>query len=389
MGLWRKEKKRAQEIPVSVTQTAYQQRHPFDILSGYIPLSSPEIKLYEAIREGVPLIDSAIQKTVRLVGGFQLRCRNRTAQSLLEHFAQTVNVGGSSIGLESFIARYLDSLLLYGNAIGEIVLDQQNGAFRGLYNAGLENIQIKQGASPMEVDFYVNDKNGAPQKIKDKDLVLFTALNPKAGEQAGVSLLRSLPFVTSILFQIYHSIGQNFERVGNVRYAVTYKPGGDSVEKAYTKERAQMIAREWSDGMRAGANGEVKDFITVGDVSIKAIGADNQMIDTEIPVRQMMEQIIAKMGIPPFLLGLSWSTTERMSQQQIDILTTELEFYRRMLTPVILRICGIYLRLHGYDELPEVVWQTINLKDEVEQAQAQYYLMQAKEIEQRLEQGGI
>ena len=37
-------------------------------------------------------------------------------------------------------------------------------------------------------------------------------------------------------------------------------------------------------------------------------------------MRQILEQLVAKTGLPPFLLGLNWSTTERMSTQQADIL---------------------------------------------------------------------
>ena len=55
------------------------------------------------------------------------------------------------------------------------------------------------------------------------------------------------------------------------------------------------------DSVKQGA---IKDFVAVGDVDIKVIGADNQMIGTEVPVRQMLEQIVAKLGMPPFLLGL-------------------------------------------------------------------------------------
>lgn len=149
-----------------------------------------------------------------------------------------------------------------------------------------------------------------------------------------------------------------------------------------------MIAREWTEGMRQSADGQVRDFITVGDINIKVIGADNQVIDTNIPVRHMLEQIIAKLGIPPFLLGLSWSTTERMSQQQTDILTTELEYYRRLLTPVILKICNTMLRFNGFEEEASVTWDTINLKDEVEQAHAALYRAQAKQIEASLKEGG-
>ena len=84
--------------------------------------------------------------------------------------------------------------------------------------------------------------------------------------------------------------------------------------------------------MQAAAEGEIRDFVAVGDVDIRVIGADNQFIATEVPVRQLLEQIVAKLGLPPFLLGLSWSSTERMSSQQSDLLTGELESYRRLLT---------------------------------------------------------
>lgn len=215
---------------------------------------------------------------------------------------------------------------------------------------------------------------------------MFTALNPKSSEVMGNSILKGLPFVTSILLKIYDSIGQNFERIGNIRYAVTYKPSSDSMDKAYAKERAMQIAKEWSDGMAQTKAGNVTDFISVGDVSIKVIGADNQLIDSNIPARQMLEQIVAKLGIPPFLLGLSWSSTERMSKQQSDILTSELEYYRRLLTPIIMKISKTFLRLNGYNSEVTVDWGVINLQDESEMAKAKLYNAQAEKIIAELEE---
>ena len=183
--------------------------------------------------------------------------------------------------------------------------------------------------------------------------------------------------------RIYQCIGQNFDRVGNVRYAVTYKPS-DSSEMAFAKERAQQIAKEWSEGMNAMRCGEVRDFVAVGDVEIKVIGADNQIIDTEIPVRQLLEQIVAKLSVPPFLLGLTWSSTERMSSQQADILTSELEFYRRQLTPVIKQVCNTYLTLIGGAGAVSVEWDNINLQDEAVLAQARLNNAQAAKIEKEI-----
>ena len=69
-----------------------------------------------------------------------------------------------------------------------------------------------------------------------------------------------------------------------MRYAVTYKPSIESGDKAFAQERAMQIAKEWSDGMNATNNGEIRDFVAVGDIDIKVIGAENQVIDTNVPV---------------------------------------------------------------------------------------------------------
>lgn len=129
----------------------------------------------------------------------------------------------------------------------------------------------------------------------------------------------------------------------------------------------------------------VRDFIAVGDVQVQAIGSDNRMLSSEIPVRQLLEQIVAKLGIPPFLLGLSWSSTERMSSQQADILTSEIDAYRRELEPVVLQICETYLRFEGYDCPVEIEWEPLTLQDITALSQAA--LLDARREKLRLEIG--
>jgi hypothetical protein len=80
------------------------------------------------------------------------------------------------------------------------------------------------------------------------------------------------------------------------------------------------------------------------------------------------------------MLGLSWSTTERMSSQQADALTTELDAYRRILTPVIEKICSLFLRLHGNSGGVTVNWNEITLQDSVELAKANLYNAQAQSL---------
>ena len=175
--------------------------------------------------------------------------------------------------------------------------------------------------------------------------------------------------------------------MGNVRFAVVYKPGEGLMDQSTARERGEQIAREWSAAMQAGKEGSVRDFVAVGDVDIKVIGADNQVLDSEVPVRQILEQLVARTGIPPFLLGLSWSSTERMSAQQADMMTSEITAIRRSLTPVVERVCELWLRLHGYDSRVEVDWEDINLQDLVEEARAELYREQAEGLRLERERG--
>ena len=206
--------------------------------------------------------------------------------------------------------------------------------------------------------------------------MLFTTLNPEPAHPYGVSLFRGMPFLADILMKIYTAIGSNWERAGNVRYSVICK-GGEDMDPAMVQERGKQIAAEWSKAMEDGKNGTVRDFVAVGDVQIKVIGGEAPILDSQVPVRQILEQLVAKTGLPPFLLGINWSTTERMSTQQADILTSELWALRRTVEPVLHRICRMYLALEGLDDRVDILWNDISLQDITEEAKAELYKAQA------------
>ena len=349
-------------------------------LYGLIQSSRPayfEKSLYRSLRAAVPVIDAAIYKTVRLVGGFRVEC-DESVQEELNTFLKTVRVNGISVGIDSFLSIYLEQLLTYGTAVGEIVTGY-DGGIAALYNSSLDDVDLRCGENPLDVIISAIDIYGTKTPVKHPELVLCSAISPEPGKIYGTSVLRGLPFVSDILLKIFHAIGTNWDRVGNVRFAVTYKPSEN--DRSYTKDRAVQIASEWSKAMKSR---EPRDFVSVGDVSIKAIGADNIIPDSQVPVRQIMEQLIAKLSLPPFLLGLTWSSTERMSSQQADMLTSELEYYRRILSGVIRKICSVYLRQKGCDDRMEIIWDNINLQDETELAKARLYNARAAEIENRL-----
>lgn len=337
-----------------------------------------EKELFDRLRYAVPVIDAAIMKIVRLAGGFHLVCSEKGHQREMDSFCENVPVGLHGKSINCFADTFLDSLLTYGNAVGEIVLSEKDREIAGLWNGDSTRIMVSAGVNPFDRRYAVRCNDNTCKTVQHPERIVYASLT------GGNSLLRGLPAISSILLRIYQCIGQNYDRVGNVRYAVTYKPTEGSGEFMHSKERAMQIAREWSDGMNSAKYGQVKDFIAVGDVDIKVIGAENQLIDTEIPVRQLLEQIVAKLSIPPFLLGLNWSSTERMSSQQADILTSELEYYRRLLTPVLCDIGNAYLKSRGFGGYCSVEWDNINLQDESVLAETRLNNARAAEIEARL-----
>lgn len=348
----------------------------FPGLGNYFARNNADFSLYRTLREAVPIIDAAIFKIIRLLGSFEVQTGNKAVDTKLRDFLENVDVGTGQKGIAAFISIFFEELLTYGTAVGEIVMNGEE--IFCLYNAPLKNVLLKEGENALDVTICADNGYGEFIPVPYPSLVLVGTHNPKPGEIYGNSILKGLPFVSDILLRIYNSIGTNWDRIGNIRYAVTYKPQGDALDKAYSKERAMQVASQWSKAM--DSNGPVKDFVAVGDVQIKAIGADNQILDSDVPVRQMLEQIVAKMGIPPFLLGLSWSSTERMSYQQTDILTSEIDAYRRELTPVISKICSLWLRLHGYDEKAVIVWDNVTLQDITELSRSKYYDAQTEKI---------
>ena len=351
------------------------------ILSSFYQSANPaHYQLYRELRQAVPVIDAAIGKLIRLVGDFRFVCADGATQRSLELFAETVSVGGIGTGIKQFIYSYFDQLLTYGMAVGEVVPDTTGGGIAALYNAPVESVELKTGSNPLDVRICAKGY-GVSREVARPELICVSLLNPDPGTLKGNSILNGLPFVSEILLKILDSVGQNFERVGNVRFAVTYNPpAGTSAMNA--KQRVNEIAGEWSRAMRD--KGRVCDFVSVGDVSIRAIGADNQILDCDVPVRHILEQIVAKLSIPPFLLGFSWATTERMSSQQADILTSELDYYRSLLSPVLLKIARIYLDCRGLDPQVGIEWENISLQDETELATARLDNARAAQIEATL-----
>ena len=370
-----KRKKTETGTVAAVCQLRSGNAHPFGAMRSFQPLGGGEERIYRELREALPVLDAAVGKMVRLCGGFQPKCRNPEAQERLEKFLKTVPCGRGQVGMDSFLSGYLDSLLTYGRAVGEMVV--AGGKLRAVCWGDVTALEAQEGDNPLETVLWGRDEHGLLRPLPYQHLLLFTTMNPEPAHPYGVSLFRGMPFLAEILVKIYNTIGINWEHAGNIRYSVVCK-GGENLDPAVAQERGKQVAQQWARAMEDSKNGTVRDFVAVGDVEIKVIGGEAPILDSQIPVRQILEQLVAKTGLPPFLLGLSWSTTERMSAQQADLLTSELWALRRMVEPAMEKVCRTFLALEGLDDRFQIVWDDISLQDITQEAQAELYQAQAE-----------
>ena len=349
--------------------------HPFGAMRGFTPLGGGEERVYREMREAIPVLDAAVGKMVRLCGGFEVKCRNPQAQQKLNEFLRMVPCGRGQMGIESFLSGYLDSLLTYGRAVGELVV--AGGKLRAVCWGDVTALEVQEGDNALDMVLWGRDEHGLLRPLPYQHLLLFITMHPEPAHPYGVSMFRGMPFLADVLMKIYHTIGTNWERAGNIRYSVTCK-GCENLDPATAQERGKAVAEQWAKAMEDNKNGTVRDFVAVGDVEIKVIGGEAPILDSEVPVRQILEQLVAKTGLPPFLLGLNWSTTERMSTQQADILTSELWALRRTVEPAMRKICQTFLALEGLDNRVEIIWDDISLQDITQEAQADLYRAQAE-----------
>ena len=370
-----KRKKKESGTVAAVCQLRDGQAHPFSAVRSFTPLGGGEEQVYRQMREAIPVLDAAVGKMVRLCGGFEAKCRDPKAQGKLNSFLRMMPCGRGQMGMDSFLCAYLDSLLTYGRAVGELVV--AGGRLQAVCWGDVTALEVQQGENPLEMVLWGRDSHGQMRPLPYQHLLLFTTLHPEPGHPYGVSMFRGMPFLADILLKIYQTIGSNWERAGNIRYSVTCKAGED-LDPAAAQERGQAVAQQWARAMEDSKNGRVRDFVAVGDVQIKVIGAETPILDAQVPVRQILEQLIAKTGLPPFLLGLNWSTTERMSTQQADLLTSELWALRRTVEPAMRKVCQTYLALEGLDDRVEIEWDDISLQDITQEAQADLYRAQAE-----------
>ena len=80
-------------LAAQAVQLRSREAHPFAQLRNFTPQRSGELRLYQAVREAVPVVDAAVCKLIRLSGGVKVLCDELETQTALRKFLERVNAG--------------------------------------------------------------------------------------------------------------------------------------------------------------------------------------------------------------------------------------------------------------------------------------------------------
>jgi hypothetical protein len=259
-------------------------------------------------------------------------------------------------------------MLLYGKAVGEIVPNRSRSELFALTNLDPNTIELRTvPAQPLALEVVQRQVGG--WVVIPPPYVLVSAHNPQSDSPHGVSLYRSLPLVAEALSVIENATVQVWQRMGAPPYHVNWQPPASfqDPDGTLTQGAVARMQEEFAAAMEARSRGEVRDFFSAGDVTVDVIGNKNALFDIQHPFRAFAEQVVAATGLPSWMFGFTWSTTETLSVQQADMIVANVEAMRRSLTPAVAQILDLRQRLRGGKPV-RIEWSPVNLRDLTQEA---------------------
>lgn len=382
--------------------------------SGYIArVVSPQ--LFEILRESIPVLDAAIDRLVTLDGVPEIEGDNQALVDEIRDWAQSVRCGDTEFGLSAFVRNWRNEIHEQGFGLVEWVYASGGRDIERLNVADSKSIQFARHEdgrlgvyfSPQYKQRYIADAatHGVEQVLsgrasanvqpgvlglrteldmRNKRIMAYRSEN--GGDPYGVSLLRSMEFVSQTLLTIENGLLNSWERFGDPSFHVHYKAGG-RVDSEVLESRRKVIAEDFAASIAGKRSGQSADFVTAvdkdSDMAITIIGHDGQVLEIETPARHVLEQIVAKTGLPPWMLGLIWGTSERLAKFQSELLKQESDTRTAMERPHVEAVIAAMLRVRGRTWRPgdwRVVYDKPNLSDEVAKAQARFMNAQADAV---------
>lgn len=423
MKLFSRRRKKEPDLP---SKTQFRQTDAQGLMTPWFQdyhLRKVSGDFYEALREGIPIIDAGIRRLISLDGTIKIIGDNMEIVKALEDFNLNVPVNDTQTGIHAFLENVSNETFEQGNGIAEFIVSKDMKDIVELRVADSKDIVFRRNDQDRAEPWYRYPGNtlstpfSRPESIAQRILSstfsqstwlrgmqeeklnlsnkLMFSINNENTDPYGVSVMRSMEFVSKILMTIQNSILNVWERLGDPSFHVKYKRKG-KLDGDKLEARRSAIATEFNTAVTAKREGRSADFINAldadSDITIEIIGADGKVLDMAVPGRHVLEQVVSKLGLPAWMLGLYWSTTERMAVMEIEAALQDAKIRNLTKLPQFIKLFSVFLRLRGFKwnsvttdtKKPGdwgIIFETPNLRDLVAQAQARFLNAQADMME--------
>lgn len=331
-----------------------------------------DLELYEQLVRTVPVLNGALGWYSALIGMPQVEAEDPVKQDL-EAWLENVRVNGIQQGFSNWWQTWVTDTLTYGRAHAEMRLSRDLREVIGLQQLHTRTIDLQPAEGD---DFNVRVSQRQPGRAQPAVLnprLILTAVHDIRGDNPqGSSLFYGLPFVTNILTQMTDAVGKTWSRFGTPSFFVKWIPpdGFSDPQGTIGNQIAARVRTQLTAIMRGRLQGDIQDLSAAGNVMVEILGAAGQELAYEAPARAMLEQLLAKIGLPPFLFGFQWSTTERMSAVQAALITRRIDLVRACFFAELLYLLHFRQALSGGSHKFTLCWDAPTLIDEAETAKA-------------------
>lgn len=347
---------------------------------GTIPRSE-KFELLAQFYGAIPPLKRAVSVLTGMVGCPEFVSSTEAETNDLALWSAQVGYGRIGQGLGMWLRDHGRQRLVYGFGVGEAEIDP----------TAKEVLRLHSYSSPRHG--FQSDELGEITILQQQSMRGLVPLNPETtvlsvhdpdgGNPNGESLFFSIPTVAQTWLDILHNYRETWRRCGSPVFHVNWEPPENFNDQNHKKSDGVRTRLEeaWNKLIRSKqVDGKTLDFFSTGKVSIVTVGADGQVIDVQEGKRNIVEEIVVASNLPPWLLGYSWSTTERLSTQQADMLVTFIETLRTEITGSIQKLVELRQRVAGKRSPFEIVWPAVNLQDLVQTAQAELMMANAKRV---------
>jgi hypothetical protein len=338
-------------------------------INSYVPREL-SFSLIAQYRRSIPVI----KRTTEILAGFVGCCcfeveGNEPASDWLNEWWQAV-IYGDNVGRGGYTWQndLIDQAMCFGFCVGETEASPMRDGVARLWSYASPSIGFK--TDPLGVLQVVQQTGMGEIKTLNLETIVRMTHDPIACNPQGESFLLALPDFSQALLDIFHAHRSTWRRNGIPIYHVhTQLPATlDDPEGAIAASVVADVGESWSAVMKTQyVDGQATDFFTanVGETKVSVIGADGAVMDIAVSNKTLMEQIIAATGIPPFLFGMQWSTTERLSKTQADLLLNTIDGIRREVEWPIQQAAERHRQLAGRKDAAgfKICWNDVSLDD--------------------------